>query len=153
MTDLGIWSADSYIVKEFLYPERDDSALSWMVLGVSVLALHNMGNWHLLSLAFMIMVERANKHLRQGYTYGVSGIYSQISGYLVAAQVFKKPSLLTHIWSTYLVLHNLVVFGVDWSEGFTRHVAHFEGHLVNFISGFLIGSVALLVMEVKVKNI
>ena len=151
---LSVLPADSYIAKEFIYPYLDQNAYSWMVLGISLLALHNMGNWHLVAGAVLVAVERTNKHLRRPFGSGVSGIFSQISGYLVAAQMFKNPSLLTRIWSYFLVLQNLSFLVVDKvMMGGSLNIAHFEGHFVNFVIGFILGWVILTKVGVKVHNI
>ena len=151
---LSVLPADSYLAKNFVYPYLDMNAYSYFVLGISLLALHNMGNWHLVAGAVLIAVERATKELRDPYAIGVSGIFSQISGYLVAAQVFKKPSLLTRIWSYFLVLQNLSFLFIDKVlMGGSLHISHFEGHFVNFVIGFILGWIMLTQVGIKVKNI
>ena len=151
---LSVLPADSYLAKNFVYPYLDMNAYSYFVLGISLLALHNMGNWHLVAGAVLIAVERANKELRDPDAIGVSGIFSQISGYLVAAQMFKKPSLLTRIWSYFLVLQNLSFLVIDKVlMGGSLNIAHFEGHFVNFVSGFILGWIMLTQVGIKVKNI
>ena len=145
---LSVLPADSYLAKNFVYPYLDMNAYSYFVLAISLLALHNMGNMHLVAGAVLIAVERANKHLRSG----VSGIFSQ-RGNLVAAQVFRKPSLLTRFWSYFLVLQNLAFLVVDAAGGWSLNIAHFEGHFVNFAIGFMLGWIMLTQVGIKVHNI
>ena len=144
---------DSYFAREFLYPYLDVTAFSWATLAISLLALHNMGNWHLLAGLVLIAVERAYKHLLEPFGHGVSGIFSIFSGYLVAAQVFKKPSLLTRIWSYFLVTLNVGNAIYDACGGWTLNTAHFKAHFVNTVIGFVLGWFILTKVGLKVHNI
>ena len=150
---LAVLPADSYLAKNFVYPYLDMNAYSYFVLAISLLALHNMGNMHLVAGAVLIAFERANTHLRKPNAGGVSGIFSVFSGYLVAAQVFRKPSLLTRFWSYFLVLQNLAFLVIDAAGGWSLNISHFEGHFVNFVIGFILGWIMLTKVGIKVRNI
>ena len=150
---LAVLPEDSYLAKRFIYPYLDMNAYSYMVLGISLLALHNMGNWHLVAGAVLIAAERANFHIREKEGVGISGIFSQFSGYMVAAQVFKNPSFLTRIWSYFLVLQNVANAVIDGCGGWTQNTAHLQGHFLNFVIGFILGWIMLTRVGIKVINL
>ena len=69
-------------------------------------------------------------------------------------QVFRKPSLLTRVWSYFLVIQNLSFLVIDKVlMGGSLNISHFEGHFVNFVMGFILGWVMLTQVGIKVKNI
>ena len=68
--------------------------------------------------------------------------------------MFKKPSLLTRIWSYFLVLQNVAFLILDKViMGGALNISHFEGHFVNFVIGFVLGWAMLVKVGIRVKNI
>ena len=84
---------------------------------------------------------------------GVSGIFSIFSGYFIAAQVFKKPSQLTRIWSYFLVALNVWSFVADYWTGMKANIAHLKAHFANTVLGFVSGWIILTKVGVKVYNL
>ena len=129
------------------YRNEANTGISFFVLSFSVIGMLNMGWVGLVMLPVLVAFERWYYYTYKPFDLGVSGIYSLLSGFMLAGTWFGGASRLTTICGLFILTGNLYVW---WQQ--QAQVAHWKAHFFNQIMGFMVGVAMFYVFKFRAGN-
>ena len=134
---LKVAKPEWWLVRNFVYWNRDENAKAFLGLGIMFTGLLSLGLRGVAVLPLLLVIERV-MGLNKGRHVGVSGISSIISGFLIAGHLYGSvKEWLPILIGWYGATSNAVTFVVWGSPEY--NIAHVDGHLMPTIVGLLLG--------------
>ena len=142
--------ADTWLpdwIQVLFYHDELATGISFFLFALGLIGMVNMGLIGILAAVLLAVFERLFFYQFQPYGYGVSGMYSLWSGFILAGGLFGGASKLSSIAGSIITIFNLYS-----AMAGHKNVAHWQGHIGNSIIGFLFGVGLFYILRYRAAN-